>query len=113
MLRKDLDKFDVPEEPGVYRFQQGRRILYIGKATSLHDRVRSYFASDLSDARSSAIVGMVAEADSITWEQTDSVLEALILEANLIKKLEPPHNIASSWPIRRFRIRFVRHFQGS
>lgn len=95
MLREELEKFHLPEEPGVYQFHKGRKILYVGKATSLRDRVRSYFAFDLADARSSAIVGMVAEADTLSWEQTDSVLEALILEANLIKKLEPPYNIAS------------------
>lgn len=95
MLRDDLATFDLPEEPGVYRFQKGRRILYVGKATSLKDRVRSYFALDIAESRSSAIAGMVAEADRITWEVTDSVLEALILEANLIKKLKPPYNVAS------------------
>ncbi len=95
MQREDLDTLNLPEEPGVYRFQKGKRILYVGKATSLRDRVRSYFAKDIVEARSSAIEAMVVEADTLTWEQTDSVLEALILEANLIKKLEPPYNIAS------------------
>ncbi|MEK7509834.1 MAG: hypothetical protein AAB605_03920 [Patescibacteria group bacterium] len=93
MQRGDLKKFDLPDEPGIYRFQKGKRVLYVGKATSLRDRVRNYFATDLADARSSAIAGMVAEADNLTWETTDSVLEALILEANTIKKLEPPYNI--------------------
>ncbi len=93
MLREDLAKFDLPESPGIYRFQKGRKILYVGKATSLRDRVRSYFAKDIADSRSSAIAAMVGEADTITWEKTDSVLEALILEANLIKKHEPPYNI--------------------
>lgn len=95
MQRDDLAKFDLPEEPGIYRFQKGRKVLYVGKATILRDRVRSYFAKDLVDARSSAIAGMVAESDNLKWETTDSVLEALILEANLIKKLEPPYNILS------------------
>lgn len=95
MLREDLQKFDLPDEPGVYQFRKGRKVLYVGKATILKDRVRSYFSKDIAEARSSAIEAMVAEADVITWEQTDSVLEALILEANLIKKIEPPYNIAS------------------
>ncbi|HWO07789.1 MAG TPA: UvrB/UvrC motif-containing protein [Candidatus Paceibacterota bacterium] len=95
MQREDFDQLDIPDEPGVYRFQKGRSVLYVGKAASLRDRVRSYFAKDLADTRSSAIAGMVAEADTLTWETTESVLEALILEANLIKKLEPPYNIAS------------------
>ncbi|MFZ2887136.1 MAG: UvrB/UvrC motif-containing protein [Minisyncoccia bacterium] len=95
MQRDDLARFNLPEEPGIYRFQKGKKVLYVGKATSLRDRVRSYFAKDLVEARSTAIAGMVLEADTLTWEQTDSVLEALILEANTIKKLEPPYNIAS------------------
>ncbi|OGG60376.1 hypothetical protein A2765_02925 [Candidatus Kaiserbacteria bacterium RIFCSPHIGHO2_01_FULL_56_24] len=86
-------KFDLPESPGIYRFQKGRKVLYVGKATSLHDRVRSYFAKTLLAGRGDSIVGMVAEADTLTWEKTDSVLEALILEANLIKRLQPPYNV--------------------
>ncbi|OHB20330.1 MAG: hypothetical protein A2854_01080 [Parcubacteria group bacterium RIFCSPHIGHO2_01_FULL_56_18] len=93
MLREDLAKLHIPESPGIYRFQKGRKVLYVGKATSLRDRVRSYFSSDLASARSVAIVAMVTEADTLRWETTDSVLEALILEANTIKKLEPPFNI--------------------
>ena len=93
MQRDELSQFDLPDAPGIYRFQKGKRVLYVGKATSLHDRVRSYFSKDLVEARSPAIAGMVAEADTLTWEETDSVLEALILEANTIKKLEPPFNI--------------------
>ena len=95
MQRETLDAYEVPDTPGIYRFQKGKRILYIGKATSLRDRVRSYFARALSESRSVAIVSMVEEADTLTWESTDSVLEALILEANLIKKHEPPYNTAS------------------
>lgn len=93
MQRDDLSKYDIPETPGIYRFQKGRKILYIGKATILRDRVRSYFNARLDESRSTAIAAMVLEADTITWEETDSVLEALILEANLIKKHAPPFNI--------------------
>ncbi len=95
MTKGELAQFDLPDEPGIYRFQKGKKILYVGKATSLQDRVRSYFSKDLVEARSSAIAAMVEEADNLTWETTESVLEALILEANTIKKLEPPYNIAS------------------
>ncbi len=94
MKRGELEKYDLPDEPGVYIFRgKAKKILYIGKAASLRDRVRSYFASDLIAGRGSRIVGMVAEATSLTWEKTNSVLEALILEANLIKKHQPPYNI--------------------
>lgn len=93
MTREELDRYEIPDEPGVYRFHKGSKVLYVGKATSLRDRVRSYFGAGLSEARSIAIVAMVEEADDIRWEETDSVLEALILEANLIKKLEPRFNV--------------------
>lgn len=93
MKREDLKKYNLPDSPGVYVFKKGKEILYIGKAASLRDRVRSYFSKDLGEARSPAIQGMVTDADSIAWEETSSVLEALILEANLIKKHEPPFNI--------------------
>jgi excinuclease ABC subunit C len=93
MEKIDLERFNLPETPGIYRFQKGGKILYIGKATVLRDRVRSYFNAGLQEARSTAIAAMVQEADTITWEEADSVLEAMILEANLIKKHTPPYNI--------------------
>lgn len=94
MTRGDLKNYDLPDEPGVYVFRDSRRrILYIGKATSLKSRVRSYFAPDLIDTRGARIVKMIELAKSITWEESDSVLEALILEANLIKKHQPPFNV--------------------
>ncbi|MEX2405667.1 MAG: UvrB/UvrC motif-containing protein [Candidatus Paceibacterota bacterium] len=83
---------DLPDTPGVYLFKSRKDILYIGKATSIRDRVRSYFSSDLRTTRSLLIEKMVEEADSIDFQETDSVLEALILEANLIKKHQPPYN---------------------
>lgn len=92
MKREDLKKFKLPDEPGVYLFKKGRRILYIGKAASLRDRVRSYFAPDLVDTRGSHIVGMVGDATTLSHQKTDSVLEALILEANLIKAHRPQFN---------------------
>lgn len=71
---------------------RGRTVLYIGKATSLKERVRSYFSDDLMKTRGPLLVKMREEATKLTWEETDSVLEALILEANLIKKHQPPYN---------------------
>lgn len=83
---------NMPENPGVYLFRKGLDILYIGKATSLRSRVRSYFSNDLLSTRGPLLVSMVREADSIIFKETDSVLEALILEANLIKKHKPIYN---------------------
>jgi excinuclease ABC subunit C len=94
MKSTDLKKKDIPDNPGVYLFKgAGKEILYIGKATSLRDRVRSYFSSDLREARTIRIEKMVEEATGVDWQETDSVLEALILEANLIKKHQPFYNI--------------------
>jgi excinuclease UvrABC nuclease subunit len=92
MQRGDLARFKLPDEPGVYFFKKGKRILYIGKATSLRDRVRSYFAADLVAARGEHIRTMVSDADALSWQTTGSVLEALILEAALIKRHQPPAN---------------------
>ena len=86
-------KKQLPDTPGVYFFLGPKReVLYIGKATSLRDRVRSYFSPDLAVARSPLVVQMVEKARSIDWRETDSVLEALILEASLIKTYKPHHN---------------------
>ncbi len=83
----------LPDTPGVYFFVGKRKeILYVGKATSLKDRVRSYFAKDLVDTRGLHMVKMVDEAVKIEHRETDSVLEALILEAKLIKELKPRYN---------------------
>lgn len=93
-----LDQFKtkskkIPDTPGVYFFLGSKKeVLYIGKATSLRDRVRSYFAPDIAEVRSQLIANMVAKAKSIDWRQTDSVLEALILEAHLIKNYKPHYN---------------------
>jgi len=95
MIRKDLKQFDLPDEPGIYQFRDGRKILYIGKAASIRDRVRSYFSPDLIDGRGAHIVSMVEKANGLKWQETHSVLEALILEANLIKQYMPPYNAAS------------------
>lgn len=92
MNRQALTKHKIPDKSGVYFFLQGKKILYIGKATSLRDRVKSYFSKDLINMRGPLIVDMAFKADDIKWQETDSVLEALILEANLIKKHQPYYN---------------------
>ena len=83
----------LPDASGVYFFLgRNKKILYIGKATSLRDRVRSYFSKDIAEVRSPLIKQMVGEAVSVDFRVTDSVLEALILEADLIKKFQPKYN---------------------
>ena len=82
----------LPDKPGVYYFKAGGDILYIGKATSLRDRVRSYFNSDVQRSRSPLIQKMVDKADDIAYETTGSVLEALIKERNEIQSKQPAYN---------------------
>ncbi len=87
-----LKKKGLPSKPGVYFFLKDKEIIYIGKATSLRDRTRSYFSKDLIATRGPAVLDMVVQSDNIKWQETDSVLEALILESNLIKKHLPKYN---------------------
>lgn len=93
MTSQQLADFKLPDVPGVYFFKQGDVILYIGKATSLRDRTRSYFATDLIATRGPQIVDMVFKADTMDWRETDTVIEALILEAKLIKEHLPYYNV--------------------
>ncbi|MEX2014221.1 MAG: UvrB/UvrC motif-containing protein [Parcubacteria group bacterium] len=92
MNSQDLAKFSLPDAPGVYFFQHASNILYIGKATSLKDRVKSYFVRDILMTRSPLIARMLEEATDIGFVETDSVLEALLLEATMIKKHQPTYN---------------------
>ena len=83
----------MPDSPGVYFFLgKNKKVLYIGKATSLRDRTRSYFAPDLMDTRGPLLVDMLSRALTIDWRQTDSVLEALLLEAALVRSHKPKYN---------------------
>lgn len=90
MKSKDLPK--LPDNPGVYMFLEKGQILYIGKATSLRSRVKNYFSKDLFNTRGPVILDMVTKSDEVKFFETESVLEALILEANLIKKHQPVAN---------------------
>lgn len=93
MQLKDYKTAKLPDKPGVYLFKKGKEILYIGKATSLKDRVRSYFSNEVIKTRGSRIVDMVTQSIVVEHMVTDSVLEALVLESNLIKKHKPKYNI--------------------
>ena len=96
MEKTDLKKFELPDVPGVYLFTQGKgrskKVLYVGKATSLRDRVRSYFDDDLIATRGPRVVDMVTKADGIMHETTPTVLEALVREAALIRQYNPIGN---------------------
>ena len=96
MISAQLKKKKLSDTPGVYFFLGSRKeILYIGKATSLKHRVLSYFSRDIALKRSKLIEQMVAEAKTVECTVTDSVLEALILESNLIRTHKPKYNSIS------------------
>jgi len=78
----------LPDEPGVYQFEADDRVLYVGKAVALDDRVRSY-----ADPRGERIRQMVERAEDIEVTVTDTESQALLLEANLIKRHRPKYNV--------------------
>ncbi len=93
MKSQYIKKLHLPDNPGVYIFKdKAGRPLYIGRATSLKDRVKSYFGSDLIETRGPILVDMVIKAVNLSFIKTDSVLEAIILESNEIKKHLPYYN---------------------
>jgi excinuclease ABC subunit C len=79
---------NLPRDPGVYLFYEDGVVRYVGKAVDLRDRVRSY-----ADPRSDRIRRMVAGADRIDVAVTDTETQALLLEANLIKRHQPRYNV--------------------
>ncbi len=81
----------LPDNPGIYLFYNvEKELVYVGKATSLRSRVRSYFRGMKSPR---PIEEMIHEVVNIKWETTDSVLEAVILESVYIKKFLPKYNV--------------------
>ena len=81
----------LPNKPGVYIMRDEKDvILYVGKAVNLHNRVRSYFRSNIG--RGPAIDKMVSLIARFEYIVTDSELEALVLENNLIKEYSPKYN---------------------
>jgi excinuclease ABC subunit C len=85
---------EVPAEPGCYLMRDAEdRILYIGKAKVLRNRVRSYFQSGSGHGHSPRIALMVRQVCEIEFIVTDSEAEALALEANLIKNHQPHFNV--------------------
>jgi excinuclease ABC subunit C len=84
----------IPAEPGCYLMRDGEdRILYIGKAKVLRNRVRSYFQSGSGHGHSPRIRLMVRQVCEIEFIVTDSEAEALALESNLIKQNQPHFNV--------------------
>ena len=83
----------LPDRPGVYLMRDDKgKIIYVGKAVVLKNRVRSYFRN--LAAHTPKVKAMVAKIDDIETIVTDNELEALILECNLIKEHRPRYNIS-------------------
>ena len=94
----------VPDEPGVYRMLDGRkRVLYVGKAKLLSRRVRSYF--NAIEAHPPRIRQLIAKVRDISWTETKTELEALLLESRQIREFDPPFNRAQKRTTRRPYIR--------
>ncbi len=89
-LKEKLD--NLPRFPGVYQFKNAEgKIIYVGKAKVLRNRVRSYFQKGHNhDPKTKIMISKIADLEVIV---TDSEMEALILENTLIKKLKPRYNI--------------------
>ena len=86
----DPDTVDLPAKPGVYLFRTSKaRVLYVGKATVLSQRIRSYFASNPDRTM---IPELVKKADEIECMVTNSPQDALILERQLIRQHRPRYN---------------------
>ena len=88
---KDLVKV-IPKDPGVYFFKNDKRdIIYIGKAKNLRNRVRSYFQKN--KYQSPKNISMIKRIEDIEWIVVRNEVEALLTEANLIKKHQPFYNV--------------------
>lgn len=83
----------LPDSPGVYRWKdKDGRVIYVGKAVNLKNRVRSYVREDKN--RSPKVAAMIRHAEDLDITMTATEMEALILECNLIKELHPKYNIS-------------------
>src|SRR5438045_3870835 len=85
------DIHNAPANPGIYRFEDGTgTVIYVGKAKNLKNRLESYLQTNLLQKTAQ----MVAIATKVSYIKVNSEFEALLLEANLIKKFRPKYNIA-------------------
>ena len=82
---------EIPPSPGVYLHKDAAgKVIYVGKAKNLRSRVRSYFRARPFDRKTDALVGQISDLEFIV---TDNEVEALILEATLVKQHKPRYNI--------------------
>jgi len=82
---------NLPNSPGIYQFKNDKgKVIYVGKAINLKNRVRSYFIGTNQSVKTAALVSKTNDLELIV---TDNEVEALVLENNLIKELKPRYNI--------------------
>ena len=93
----------LPKTPGVYFHKNSSgKIIYVGKAAVLRNRVKQYFQKSRSrDPKTEALVAEIADVD---WMEVDSELEALFLEAELIRRYMPPYNLRDDKALTYIRI---------
>ena len=92
-MNKRLEKklSQLPTTPGVYFHKSKGEIIYVGKAAVLKNRVRQYFQSSRDmDVKTKVLV---SEIDDIDWVETDSEIDALFLEAEMVRRYMPRYNI--------------------
>ncbi|MGK9477245.1 excinuclease ABC subunit UvrC [Melioribacter sp. OK-6-Me] len=88
-LQNKLD--NLPNLPGIYQFlDKNGKVIYVGKAKNLRNRVRSYFHKNIDSPKTAALVSKIEDIELII---TDNEIEALVLENNLIKQLKPRYNV--------------------
>lgn len=95
---------NIPNTPGIYLFLKNQKPIYIGKAANLKKRLASYFFRNKSDK----ISQLLKEATRLKWLETESEIDALIKEAELIKKYLPKYNIVMRDDKNYFYVAFTR-----
>lgn len=109
-IRENLEA--APQTPGIYRMiRKDGRLLYIGKARVLSERVRSYFSG--VEGHAPHIRKMVRQVHHVKWTQTETELEALLMESRLIKEHAPPFNKAGRSYRQRAFLRIGRISQSN
>jgi excinuclease ABC subunit C len=84
----------LPDRPGVYLMKDARgTVIYVGKAQSLRNRVRSYWQKQTGGGESQLIRSVIDRIADLEYTMTDSVSEALLLEINLVKRYRPRYNV--------------------
>ena len=82
---------NLPGSPGIYQFKdKNGKVIYVGKAKNLRNRVRSYFVSKTASPLTTKMISLIKDVEVIN---TDSEVESLILEMNMIKQLKPRYNV--------------------